>query len=267
MNNHAKVSVVMPAYNAEKYIGTAIASVVDQTIDDWELIVVDDCSTDGTYGIVVEMAKKDPRIKCYRNEKNLGVAKTRNFGLDVCTGEYVALLDSDDVWYKDKMQRQLELLRSSNADIAFCSYAIVDEFGNKKCADFIVPSKTTYEQSLIQSVISCSTVVLSREIVNKYRFSDNFYHEDLVLWLQLLKDGYVALGATDVLAEYRVFSGGRSFNKVKSMINKFKVYRGFLKLSIWTSSILILKSTISGMVKYKKPTLEIRWQGGKSDQP
>lgn len=249
---NCNISVIMPAYNAEKYIKTAILSVINQTLTDWELIVIDDCSTDNTAAIVKEMALKDNRIKYYKNDANIGVAETRNRGFELSRGTYVALLDSDDLWLKEKLHQQVELLEQTKSDIVYCSYSIIDESGNKKCSDFVVPQEATYETSLIKSVISCSTVLMTRRIVEKYKFTNKFYHEDLVLWLQLLKDGYIARGVVDVLAEYRTLSGTRSSNKLKSLINKFKVYRSFLKLSFWNSMVLIVKSASTGLRKYKR---------------
>lgn len=245
------VSIVMPAYNAERYIERAVRSVMQQTYIDWELLIIDDQSTDGTYNIVERLSKEDLRIKLFRNERNMGVAITRNRGLDLSTGEYVALLDSDDVWLEDKLSRQLDLIASSGADIVYCSYRIVDETGNRKCADFIVPQETNYEEALTTSVISCSTVVMSREIVDKYRFSSDYYHEDLVLWLQLLRDGYKAYGVVEILAEYRVFAGTRASNKAKSMMNRFKIYHYYLKLPLYKSGIFLIRAALVGLRKYK----------------
>ena len=245
------VSIVMPAYNAERYIEQAVRSVMIQTYTDWELIIIDDCSTDETYGIAERLSGEDSRIRLLRNETNAGVAVTRNRGLEQSRGDFVALLDSDDIWLENKLEKQLDLQKSSGADIVYCSYRIVDEFGTPRFADFIVPPNTDFEKSLTKSVISCSTVLMTREIVDKYRFTSDFYHEDLVLWLTLLRDGYKACGVVDVLAEYRVSSGTRASNKVKSMMNRFKVYRAFLKLSMFKSCILLFEYAMMGLKKYK----------------
>ena len=107
MSSIPKVSVVMPAFNSERYICDAIASVRNQTFDEWELIVVDDCSTDSTYETVYEIAQEDPRIRVIRNETNRGAAASRNAGFGQCKGKYVALLDSDDLWEPEKLQKQI----------------------------------------------------------------------------------------------------------------------------------------------------------------
>jgi len=246
------VSVIMPAYNMERFITPAIRSVQQQTMEDWELLVIDDGSQDRTCQIVEELAAQDSRIRFLRNEVNMGVAKTRNRGFDLCRGEYVALLDSDDVWMPRKLESQLQVARDTGADIVYCSYGMTDERDNRVCADFIVPETTDYAHSLVQSVISCSTALLSRGIVDSYRFVPEYYHEDLVLWLQLLLDGYRACGATEVLASYRLLDGTRASNKARTALNRWRVYRNYLKLPVWKCASLLSQYALLGFRKYKR---------------
>ena len=137
MNSMQKplVSVIMPAYNAEKYISKAIASVQQQTIENWELIVIDDCSGDGTAEVVAGFAQADSRIRFLKNEQNSGVARTRNRGIEVCTGEYVAFLDSDDIWHPEKLECQIKCLQENNGDLSYTSYSIVDHMGKQQCPE------------------------------------------------------------------------------------------------------------------------------------
>lgn len=252
-NVHAPaVSVVMPAYNAERFIWETINSVISQTYTDWELWVIDDCSTDSTREIVEELASQDSRINLVRNEKNVGVADTRNRGFDLCNGRYVALLDSDDVWFPDKLDRQMRLAEETGADIIYCSYKMIDEHGRPVCDDFIVPEIEDFDSCLVRSVISCSTALLSREITDKYRFNKDYYHEDLVLWLELLRYGYAARGVTEVIAAYRLLDSGRSSKKLRTALNRWRVYRKYLKLSIPKSVKSIVKYATLGIKKYQK---------------
>lgn len=246
------VSVVIPAYNAERFIRETITSVISQTYGNWELWVIDDGSTDSTCEIVEEFAKRDERIRLVKNETNVGVANTRNRGFDLCRGSYVALLDSDDVWFPDKLARQLALARETGADIIYCSYKMIDETGREVCDDFIVSETADFESCLIRSEISCSTAFFSRKIIENYRFCAEYYHEDLVLWLHLLRDGYVAKGVVDVLAAYRFLQSGRSSKKIRSAINRWRIYRRCLKLSIFKSMRCIGKYAFLGIRKYKK---------------
>ena len=139
------VSVIMPAYNAEPFIEEAISSVLSQTTSDWELIVIDDGSSDCTQKIISKFTSEDARVHLIINEENMGVAKTRNRGLDLFQGKYVALLDSDDYWAPQMLEKMIARAEETGADIIYCSYALVDEQGKKVCNDFIVPPATTFE--------------------------------------------------------------------------------------------------------------------------
>lgn len=245
-----KVSIIMPAYNAERFIESAICSVQRQTLSDWELIVLDDGSKDSTCSIVERLAEEDQRIVFVRNEANMGVAKTRNRGLDRCNGEYVALLDSDDVWHPEKLEEQLAALKRNNADMAYCSYAIVNATGEKVKRDYIVPEIIKLSDLIKENVIGCSTILMTRRIASEYRFETDFYHEDYVLWLQLLQDGYKAVGCTRVLVDWRYIENSRSFDKRKSAGNRWKIYRGYLQLSLWKSALAFIWYTVAGLKKY-----------------
>ena len=246
------VSVIMPAYNASTTIEQAIRSVMTQTYTDWELIVIDDASADDTCAVVRRLMAEDARIRLVQNPENRGVAHTRNRGLDLCTGEYVALLDCDDIWFPNKLEQQLSLAMESGADIIYCSYGIVDETGKTRCDDFVVPTDITYHEALSYSVISCSTALLSRRVVDAYRFRTDFYHEDLLLWLELLRDGYVARGVTDVLAQYRVSSGSRASNKLKSAIRRWAVMRRGMGEPFFRSVGAMWRYACMAGRKYKK---------------
>lgn len=245
-----EVSVVMPAYNVEEYIESAVRSVMMQTVSDWELIIVDDMSQDSTCDIVEKLMQEDSRIHLYRNQQNLGAASTRNRGFDLCKGNYVALLDCDDIWYPDKLEKQLTLAKKETADIVYCSYAIIDESGKKKCNDFIVPERTNFAEFLARSVISCSTALLGKRVTENYRFPIGYYHEDLAMWLLLLGDGMKAVGVTEVLAEYRLRKNSRASNKLCVARKRWNIYRKYLGFSVGKSVIIFCKYAINGLRKY-----------------
>ena len=243
------VSVIMPAYNAEKYIAEAIQSVISQTYTNWELFVLDDCSTDSTAEIAESFANADSRIHLIRNPQNMGVARTRNRGFDLANGEWVALLDSDDVWHSDKLEKQLAIAKETGAEIIYCSYSLMNENG-KHLSDFIVPNTTSYGDMLKESVLSCSTVLIYREVLNNHRFSTDYYHEDYVFWLELLKSGFTATACCEVLADYRVVKGSRSNNKFYSAINRWKIYRKVEKLPLLKSVKVFTAYAVNGICKY-----------------
>ena len=249
-NSTPLVTVIMPAYNAEKYIEESIRSVLAQTLTDWELIIVDDASSDGPAEIAQKFAEQDHRIHVKRKLQNRGVAEARNDGICLSRGEFVALLDSDDLWRPDKLERQLALQRERNADIVYSSYALMDESGALCARPFVVKETTSFREMLARNEIGCLTALVRREALGHHSFSSQFAHEDYVLWMELLRDGCRAYGVTDVLADYRVMRGTRSADKQKSAKNRWRVYREALHLSPVVSAIYFIRYAVSGLLKY-----------------
>lgn len=246
------VSVIMPAYNAEQFIEEAINSVISQTLTDWELLVIDDCSTDHTRQIVAEFAQKDSRIQLLVNEENMKVAKTRNKGMSVCRGEYVALLDSDDSYKPEMLQKMVERAKETKADIIYCSYELIDEQGKKVCNDFIVPEQTDFEHMLVRAVISGSNVMMTREIAKNNPFPTNMYHEDIALWFQLLREGKMAFGVTEILTAYRQRANSKTANKLTSAVRRWSIYRNWLKLPVYQCLGYMVRYAYYGVIKYKR---------------
>ena len=246
------VSVIMPAYNAEAYIERSIGSVLAQTIGDLELIVIDDQSSDGTLKLVQSLAMLDNRIRLVRNEQNMGTAHSRNRGMELSAGRYVAFLDSDDSWYPRKLEKQLALMEQKGADLCYSSYAMVSESGQRKCDDFMVSPQVTLESMLRMSEIGCSTVVMRRQLAERYRFDRRFYHEDYALWLSVLRDGYCAVGVTEVLVDYMVHSDSRASNKLAGAQRRWQIYRRLMGLSLWRSGCYSVQYALSGLKKYRR---------------
>ena len=243
------VSVVMPNYNGERFVSEAIFSVLSQTYSNIELIVVDDCSTDNSPEIVKDIARSDIRVHYIANKTNSGVAKTRNKGIQSARGQYIAFLDNDDLWEKDKVERQL-LLASQGHRIVYCSYDFVNENGESIKKPFIVPSTTNFKKMLSSSVISCSSAFIDAELLKEHLFRTDFYHEDYLMWMELLTDVEEAAGDQKVLMHYRQVSGSRSSSKVRVAKERWKIYREALKLNLFKSSIAFIKYAINGVLKY-----------------
>lgn len=246
------VTVVMPAYNAARYVEEAIGSVITQTVTDWELIVVDDCSADDTCMLVEKLAEKDARIRLVRNAENSGVAKTRNRGLDLARGRYVAFLDSDDIWYPQKLEKQLALLERKKADLCYTSYRLVKAADKAHISNYLVPGETSFEDMLRQNRIGCSTVVMTRELANRHRFTTDFYHEDYVLWLRMLRQGAYFTGLRDVQVDYRFYPTSKAGNKLTSAKHRWEIYRSCLGLSVWKSIGYLADYALAGVGKYWK---------------
>lgn len=251
-NTPTMVTVIMPAYNAAAYIEEAIRSVMNQTYGAWRLFVLDDGSSDDTTTIVQRLAAEDTRITLSCNTQNCGAARTRNRGLDLCTDGYVAFLDSDDRWHPEKLATQVNLAQQSGAEIIYTSYAIIDCNGKPCRSPYIVPEHTDFDAMLKENVIGCSAVLLSPSAARKYRFPIGFYHEDYCLWLDMLQDGCQAVGSSQVLTEWRLVNGSRSFDKRNGVRQRWRIYREHLHLPLWKCMHSFIGYAASGIKKYYK---------------
>lgn len=244
------VSVVVPVYNAARFLEKTVMSVLNQTYRNFELIMVDDGSPDQSLEILREFEKRDPRVRVIAYKPNQGAAHARNTGIEQAKGMYIALLDSDDVWKEDKLEKQVRLIESRGADIAYCSYGFIDENDSPMMRPFIVPEETNYKKMLTKCVFSCSTIMVKTDIFKAHPFKSVFYHEDFVLWMELMKNGYKAVGDAEVLAEYRQVSGSKSNDKRKSAKHRWTLYRKALGLGVIPSCIAFIGYTVNGIKKY-----------------
>lgn len=219
------VSVVIPSYKCEKYIAETLESVINQTYRDMEIIIVNDCSPDHCESIILEYMKKDQRIRYIKNENNVGVAESRNVGVCASKGEYVAFLDSDDVWSLDKIEKQVKHLQQKDGYFSYASYRLIDASGRDLNKAYQVPESVDYKQLLHFNVINSSTAVIKREILSQYPMKHDEIHEDYIEWLTLLKHHGKAYGLTESLALYRQVDRSRSNNKFKSFLMTNKVYK------------------------------------------
>ena len=181
------VSIVMPAYNSEKYIGETIESVLAQTYQNWELLIVDDCSTDNTPNIVRSYLAKDSRVKYYRLSQNLGAAAARNKAMYEATGEYMAFLDSDDLWYKEKLQKQTDFMNQEKINFSYTSYERIEECSNKLLQRVICPKQTSYEKLLLGNTIGNSTAMYSVKSLGKFNIPLIRKRNDYALWCLIRK--------------------------------------------------------------------------------
>lgn len=244
------VSVIMPAYNSEKTIGKAIESVLSQTHAKLELIIVDDCSTDDTQKIAGQYAQRDNRVHILRNERNVGVAYSRNCGIQAAQYPWIAFLDSDDTWNLHKLEKQLFTVMETGASLCYTSYALVDEKGEKVRPDYVVPSRTDFNSLLKENIIGCSTVLVSSQIMKAYHFQSDFYHEDYVLWLEILKAGYEAVGCPDILTNWCYRENSKSYQKGRSFKYRWDIYRNCVGLPLSKSVYYIICYSVAGIRKY-----------------
>ncbi|NFO86965.1 glycosyltransferase family 2 protein [Clostridium botulinum] len=241
------VSIIIPVYNSSKTIKETIKSVLVQNYKKFEIIVIDDCSTDESFEILKCLSDKDKKINLYRNKKNLGVSKTRNLGIELAKGEFICFLDSDDIWNPLKLEEQIKYINKQNSDICYTSYEMIDTFTGDKSIR-IIPKDINYKGLLKENIICCSTIMIKSNLLKENKFEENFFHEDFVLWLKLLKLGFKAAGLEKSLVTYR--KGGRSSNKSKASINRWIVYRKSERLSLIMSIYYFICYTINGIKKY-----------------
>lgn len=246
------ISIVMCAYNAEDVIAKTIRSVQAQTVRDWQLLVIDDGSKDKTAEIVKQFSQEDPRILLCINEQNVGVAKSRNRGLSLCRGKYIAFLDSDDMWHPEKLKIQQQTLENTGAALCYTAYAIVDAEGNRVCRDFQVPEETSFQELLGKNVIGCSTVMMTGELGAAYSFKEDFFHEDYVLWLQILQDGHKAVGVKQIMVDYYFHRDSKAGNKQNAALQRWKIYRGYLGFSPVKSLWYFTQYALSALRKYRR---------------
>ena len=219
------VSIIMAAYNAEKTIEQAINSVLSQTYTHFELLVVNDCSKDRTVELVKSIAATDQRVRLISNVKNSGVSYTRKHGLEEANGSWIAILDSDDAWAPDKLEKQIELQKKMNADLLFTGSAFMDSDGQPIDWYLQAPTEVTYRQLLKQNVLSNSSALVRKELYAKYYAVGDGMHEDFAIWLSILKEGRKAYGVDEPLLIYRIAKSSKSGNKVKAAKMNWNTYR------------------------------------------
>ncbi|AYL98432.1 glycosyltransferase family 2 protein [Mucilaginibacter celer] len=246
------ISIITAAYNCAAYIADTIRSVQNQTVGDWEMIIIDDNSTDDTLSIIKAEAAADSRIKYLVNESNLGPAKTRNRGIELAAGKYLAFLDGDDLWLPGFIETSLNFMQAHNYPFVFASYKRVDEELNPLYTDFIVPEKVNYHSLLKTCPISCLTAVMDIERIGKFYMPDIQKRQDYGLWLSILKKIDYAYGIAEPLAVYRIRKNSVSRNKYKAMLYVWKVYRDVEKLNMVYSAWLMVNYVINGLRKYAR---------------
>ena len=245
------VSIITPAYNAAEYIAETIESVLAQTYPKWEMLIVNDCSKDNTAEIVQSYVAQDKRIKLINLKQNSGAAVARNTAIQNAKGRYIAFLDSDDLWKKEKLQKQLRFMQQNGYVFTFTAYGHFKDRKENIQNLIKVPKSLNYKQALKGNQIGCLTVMLDRMQVQNINFSKQ-KHEDYILWLNILKQGITAYGLNESFALYRTGnSKSISSNKLQSALWTWNVYRVNQKLSILRSIYYMWFYISNGIRKYK----------------
>lgn len=244
------VSVVIPMYNAEKYIEETLNSVFNQTYKNYEVIVVNDYSKDKSLEIVKEIQKKHPNLTIINNEKNLNVAESRNIGIKNAKGSWIAFLDADDKWVETKLEKQLEAVNKNNSSLCYTSIFFIDDDGNKLNKEFKTKTTVTYKKLLKQNIITMSSSLVKKDLCLKYPFNNPEVHEDFIFWLSILKNENVnPIGLEECLCYLRLAKGSKSRNKFKSVKMTYKTYRK-VGLNFFSAHYNLMFYIIKSLIKY-----------------
>lgn len=232
------VSIIMPVYNCEKFVGQAINTVKQQIYKNWELIIVNDGSTDNSLEeIKKETANIKDKTQVIDLKENHGVSHARNIALEIAKGSYIAYLDSDDMWKEEKLNKQLDFMQKNNIAFSYTSYARIKEDG-----EFLkvvrVPPKTNYKNLLTNTIMLTSTIMIDLKQIDKelLKMPDLRTSEDTQTWLNILKSGIISYGIDEELAQYRKRKQSTSSNKIKTTISIWKVYRKYQLFGIAKST-------------------------------
>lgn len=243
------VSIITPAYNSIQFLEEMILSVQNQTYKNWELIIVDDCSVDGTYSLASEYSEKDSRIKVLHNKENCGVAESRNNALDIAQGDYIAFLDSDDMWVDTKLEKQIAFMKEKNCALSYSSYCLYNSESNTIGKVINVPKKMNAEDIYGNTAIACLTVVVNRKMTGSFHMPLLNHAEDQCTWQELLKRGYTAYGMQDMLAYYRVGNKSLSFDKKSAAKQQWNIYREYYGFAIIKSLYYFSKYAFNAVRK------------------
>ncbi len=241
------VSVIMPAYKCAQYISQALDSALCQDVP-LEIIVINDCSPDHLDKVMKKYQHR-PEIRYIHNEINLGVAKTRNRGVSIARGEYVAFLDADDIWAEDKLKKQLKLIREK--DCVLCSTA--RELMNKDgtLTGYVIPVKTDYTffDLRLHNQVNCSSVLIKTEVAREFPMHHDDSHEDYLMWLEVLQKYRRGCAINEPLLKYRISDTGKSGSKLNSAKMTFLTYR-YMNYGLLRSMLYFVCYAFNGVKKY-----------------
>lgn len=241
------ISVIIPVYNGAKMIRKALESALKQRMP-LEIIVLDDCSKDDLDNVMAGYLH-NPVIRYVKNKENMGVATTRNRGVTMAAGKYVAFLDADDWWEEEKLKKQLECIKKSNCVLCTTGRELMTPEGVLTGRTIPVEEEVTYEQLLRHNSINCSSVLLETQVAKEFPMKHEDSHEDYIMWLEILQKYKKACGVNEPLMKYRLSSKGKSGSKWNSAKMTFKVYR-YMGFGVLKSCWCFLNYAVNGIIKY-----------------
>ena len=242
------VSIITPTYNAEKFIAETLKSVQNQTYQNWEMILVDDASTDETVKIISDFVEKDSRIKLFKLEKNSGNGFARNIALEKAVGKYIAYLDADDLWFPNKLEKQIQFLKENNLHFTFSFYDCIDEEGNSLKRRVEAPLNLTYDELFFCNYVGNLTAIYDADYFGKIVIEATQKRQDWRLWLTILKQIQVTKPVPESLAFYRIRKDSISSSKFKLIKHNFGVYREFHGFNFVFSVLLMVRFLFTQLI-------------------
>nr|WP_315200385.1 glycosyltransferase family 2 protein [uncultured Flavobacterium sp.] len=233
------VSIITPSFNSERFIAETIRSVQNQTHQNWEMIIIDDCSTDKTVSIIEQFVINDKRIRFFQLEKNLGAGIAREMALSKAIGDYISFLDADDLWKPLKLEKQLQFLKENKAPFTFSFYDCIDEVGNSLNKRVEAPINLSYRQLFFCNYVGNLTGIYEVNYFGKIAISSTRKRQDWMVWLTILKKIGKAKPVPESLAFYRIRNNSLSASKVDLLKHNFAVYRTFHGFN-YVSSMFIM---------------------------
>lgn len=249
MRKSVKVSIITPVYNSENFLELTLNCVISQEYTNWEMLIVDDKSTDDSIKIIEKYARKDTRIKLIRLKKNSGAAIARNVALKNAKGNFIAFLDSDDLWEKDKLEKQINFMLEHNYYFTYTFYSVISENGEPISKNLYFPSKVSYNDLLKTCSIGCLTVIINKEFFCDISMPLIKKGQDYALWLKLLKQVNYAYCYEEVLARYRIVNNSLSRNKFYKLKSQWNIYSNLEKLPLHKSLYYVIHYLYNGIKK------------------
>jgi len=246
------VSIIVPTYNTEKFIRQTIESVQNQTYTNWEMILADDASTDKTVVIIEEFAQKDSRIKLFKLPENKGNGFARNTALEKATGKYIAYLDADDLWFPEKLEKQIQFLKANNLHFTFSFYDSIDEEGNDLNRRVESPNPLTYKELFFCNYVGNLTAIYDADYFGKIILETSQKRQDWRIWLTILKQIKIAKPVPEPLAFYRIRKDSVSSSKFKLIKHNFGVYREFHGYNFVFSVLLMIRFLYTQLIVKQK---------------
>lgn len=253
MQNQELVSIITPLYNSEKYVAETIESVLAQTYENWEMLIIDDCSSDNGPKIVKDYAKKDARIKYHKLESNSGPAVSRNRAIELANGKYIAFLDSDDLWKKEKLEKQIKFMKEKDCAFSFTEYEEISDEGKSLNILIKTPKNPiSYRKYLLTTPIGCLTAIYDAKKLGKIYMPLIRKRQDAATWLKILKTGVKAYPLKENLAIYRLRKSSVSSNKINLVKPQWILYREVEKMNYFESLFYLTCTIFTKIFKIKE---------------